>query len=398
MMIRVTVVISFVLLSVLAQAQNSGQHKSTALNEVVKTSEHVNENLPDKSSAKEAAMPGTALFDVLIATNEDCLFLLNGEVKGLALKDTFLYIKLPAGTYRYTARNPQSGDVHSDTFSVAKGQLNEIFIDMLYVMDVESEKRATALQNGLMPQKESVSETGSTANEQELNAISVLVADMVVVKGGSFVMGNNQSPAADEVEHQVMLNDFSMGKYEVTQQQWEALMGYNPSLNKDCAFCPVENVTWEEVMKFVRKINSISNRKFRLPTEAEWEYVARFGGKAEIEKAGGVEVFIRNTAWSYVNSDQRTHPVGKKQPNAAGIYDLFGNVSEWCMDWYGAFFYKEEYTEKNPEGPPLGKEKIIRGGNYKDYVGDRFRPSFRNKMNPKSKGSEIGFRLVMEVL
>jgi formylglycine-generating enzyme required for sulfatase activity len=149
-------------------------------------------------------------------------------------------------------------------------------------------------------------------------------------------------------------------------------------------------------MIFIRKLNSLSSKRFRLPTEAEWEYVARWGGKAEIEKAGGAEAYIQNSAWSFINSNQQSHPVGKKQPNAAGIYDLFGNVSEWCMDWYGAFFYKENYTEKNPQGPPLGKEKVIRGGNYKDYIGDRFRPSFRNKMNPKGKGSEVGIRLVME--
>jgi formylglycine-generating enzyme required for sulfatase activity len=152
----------------------------------------------------------------------------------------------------------------------------------------------------------------------------------------------------------------------------------------------------EEVMKFIRKVNSLSNKKFRLPTEAEWEYVAKAGGKAEIDKAGGVEEYIRRTAWNATDAGNKPHPVGTKQPNGWGVYDLLGNVSEWCADWYSTFFYKEEYTEKNPEGPPLGKEKVVRGGNYKDYLGDRFRPSVRNKMNPKAKGGEVGFRLVME--
>jgi formylglycine-generating enzyme required for sulfatase activity len=173
-------------------------------------------------------------------------------------------------------------------------------------------------------------------------------------------------------------------------------MGYNPSIFKNCSECPVENVSWEEVMVFVRRLNSLTNKKFRLPTEAEWEYVAKLGGKEEIEKAGGTEAYIRSAAWGFINSQQKTHPVGQKTPNTAGIYDLLGNVSEWCMDWYGAFFYKEDFTEKNPEGPPLGKEKVVRGGNYRDAVGDRFRPSFRNKANPKNKGSEIGFRLVLD--
>jgi formylglycine-generating enzyme required for sulfatase activity len=159
----------------------------------------------------------------------------------------------------------------------------------------------------------------------------------------------------------------------------------------------VENISWEEAMVFVRKLNGITGRKFRLPTEAEWEYVARMGGKAEIDKAGGAEAYIRKAAWAFTNSENKTHPVGKKQPNVSGVFVLFGNVSEWCMDWYGAFFYKEDFTEKDPAGPPLGKDKVIRGGNYKDFAGDRFRPSFRNKANPKAKGSEIGLRLVMEV-
>jgi formylglycine-generating enzyme required for sulfatase activity len=225
---------------------------------------------------------------------------------------------------------------------------------------------------------------------------NAIFSSMTAVKGGSFVMGNNRSPAADEAEHSVMLKPFRLGRYEVTQEQWETVMGYNPSVNKDCPACPVENVSWEEVMIFIRRLNNLSNQRYRLPTEAEWEFVAKAGGKAEIEKAGGTEEYIKKTAWGFVNSDGKTHPVGKKQPNALGIYDLTGNVSEWCMDWYGAFFYKEDFTEKDPEGPPLGKEKTVRGGNYKDYVGDRFRPSFRNKLNPKSKSGQVGFRLVME--
>jgi formylglycine-generating enzyme required for sulfatase activity len=172
-------------------------------------------------------------------------------------------------------------------------------------------------------------------------------------------------------------------------------MGSNPSLHTGCKTCPVENVSWEEVMIFIRKINSLSGKTFRLPTEAEWEYVAKFGGKEEIEKAGGAEEYIKKTAWASVNSGNQSQPIGKKQPNTVGIYDLTGNVPEWCFDWYDALFYKQEFTDKNPQGPPLGKDKVIRGGNYRDYIGDRFRPSFRNKMNPKSKSSEVGFRLVM---
>jgi formylglycine-generating enzyme required for sulfatase activity len=332
---------------------------------------------------------------------------INEELKGTVLKEEYLYLKLTPGTYRYTAKNPTTGDEWRDTFSIATGRPNEVFIDFMYAMDLENEKKAKVASNTIAPvaasaqkgAKPPVQKTEANKivdKEKELAVINSLIGNMVLLKGGNFIMGNNRSPSADETEHAVTLNPFLFGKYEITQEQWESLMRYNPSLNKNCPACPVENVSWEEVMIFIRKLNSITNKKFRLPTEAEWEYVAKLGGKAEIDKAGGVEEYIKKTAWGSINSENKTHPVGKKQPNTSGIYDLTGNVSEWCMDWYGAFFFKEDFTEKNPEGPPLGKEKVIRGGNYKDYIGDRFRPSFRNKMNPKTKSSEVGFRLVME--
>jgi formylglycine-generating enzyme required for sulfatase activity len=231
---------------------------------------------------------------------------------------------------------------------------------------------------------------------QEVTKINTIVANMVPIKGGSFVMGNNKASLRDEVEHPVTINKILFSKYEVTQSQWETIMGYNPSINRGCPTCPVENVSWEEVMKFIRKLNSVTGKRFRLPTEAEWEYVCKYGGQAEIETAGGREEYIKKTAWYFSNADKKTHPVGTMQPNAAGVFDMMGNVSEWCLDWYSESYYKEEYNQMNPEGPALGKEKVIRGGNYKDYVGDRFRPSFRNKRNPIEKSSELGFRLVLD--
>jgi formylglycine-generating enzyme required for sulfatase activity len=404
MITRITIVFVLLLLDTLSQAQTTSDRGKAGSNIAGSTSHTLRQSSANNAKARESNVTEAVPVDVLIATNEDCFFLLNDEVKGVALKDAFLYLKLNPGKYSYTARSQKTGDVYTDSFTVAKWQLNEVFIDMLYAIDagkeksagIEKEQQATVTADNPIKPKPEEETTQDPVKQKELMVINSLIADMVVIRGGSFVMGNNQSPAADETEHPVSLNAFSMGKYEVTQEQWEQLMGYNPSINRGCATCPVENVSWEEVMIFIRKLNSLSNKRFRLPTEAEWEYVARWGGKAEIEKAGGAEAFIQSSAWSFINSNQRSHPVGTKQPNTAGIYDLFGNVSEWCMDWYGAFFYKEDYTEKNPQGPPLGKEKIIRGGNYKDYLGDRFRPSFRNKMNPKAKGSEVGIRLVME--
>ncbi|RYF84575.1 MAG: hypothetical protein EON98_08840, partial [Chitinophagaceae bacterium] len=201
--------------------------------------------------------------------------------------------------------------------------------------------------------------------------------DKTGAEGDNFIMGNNRAPSKDETEHRVSVHSFLASKYEVTQNQWEVIMGYNPSLTLNCPTCPVDNVSWEEVIKFIHRLNSLSNRNFRLPTEAEWEYLAKLGGRKEIDAFGGQEEYIKKTAWNFINADKKTHPVGTKEPNAAGIYDLTGNVSEWCADWYSPDSYKMEMGNLSAEGPKSGKERVVRGGNYKDFIGDRFRPSFR---------------------
>ncbi|MDQ6610761.1 MAG: formylglycine-generating enzyme family protein [Bacteroidota bacterium] len=364
-------------------------------------------NKVDTVDKKNVIAPAP-LLEVLFATNEDCDLYIGEEWKGQVLKSEFLYLKLQAGNYSYKAKSKATLDELKDSFIVKQGDLNEVFMDLLYLVDEKNRQResvknnVTATGNPLVITKKKAADPKpeikkiESNKESEMSVINFLVANMVPIKGGAFVMGNNKAPSPDEVEHPVTVNNILFSKYEVTQHQWESIMGNNPSLNKGCPTCPVENVSWEEVLKFIRKINSIGDKKFRLPTEAEWEYVARIGGKTEIEKAGGQEEYIKKTAWYFANSGNKTHPVGRKDSNVAGIYDLTGNVSEWCSDWYGVYWYKEEYNHKNPEGPPLGKEKIIRGGNFKEYVGDRFRPSLRLKKNPVEKSGEVGFRLVME--
>lgn len=402
-MIRKTAILFFIIfLHGLCRAQDSLQNTKPAAD----TAAGNTKLQVETALANVTDTTPNLLQTVLFATNEDCQLFVNGEVRGFVSKEAFLYIKLAPGAYQYVARHPTTGEEWKDTFSIAKGKLNEVFIDFLYALDIAREKRARA-GSALPPVGSPSAVVPATAPKDKMEqkppvgdkavaAINSIVASMLPLNGGSFVMGNNKSPSDDETEHTVLLRPFQISRYEVTQEQWEAVMGANPSLHRGCRACPVENVSWEEVMLFIRKVNSLSSKTFRLPTEAEWEYVAKFGGKEEIDKAGGAEEYIKKTAWAAINSGSLSQPVGKKQPNTAGVYDLTGNVSEWCFDWYDAQFYKQEFTDKNPQGPPLGKDKVIRGGNYREYIGDRFRPSFRNKMNPKSKSSEVGFRLVME--
>jgi formylglycine-generating enzyme required for sulfatase activity len=186
----------------------------------------------------------------------------------------------------------------------------------------------------------------------------VFEPEMVLVEGGTFNMGNKDFPSP----HKVTLSSFSIGKYEVTQEQWEAIMGYNYSRFKDCKNCPVENVSWDEAQKFILKLNDATGKKYRLPTEAEWEYAARGGNKSKGYLFSGSNT-LDDVAWYEENNGKKTHPVGTKTPNELGIHDMSGNVWEWCSDWYGDY---SSLPQTNPKGPsyprrPDYPERVVRG-------------------------------------
>ncbi|RLD58109.1 MAG: sulfatase-modifying factor protein, partial [Bacteroidetes bacterium] len=161
---------------------------------------------------------------------------------------------------------------------------------------------------------------------------------MVFVKGGTFQMGSNNGGTDEKPVHRVSLDDFYIGKYEVTQKQWRKIMGNNPSHFFGCDNCPVETVSWNDVQKFITKLNQKTGQHYRLPTEAEWEYAARGGSFESPTKYAGNN-YVDKVAWYYNNSNEKTHPVGEKKPNKIGIYDISGNVWEWCSDWYSNNYY-----------------------------------------------------------
>ncbi|MEO6916335.1 MAG: SUMF1/EgtB/PvdO family nonheme iron enzyme, partial [Chitinophagaceae bacterium] len=179
-----------------------------------------------------------------------------------------------------------------------------------------------------------------------------LVSNMKSISSGFFAMGSDLGSNDEGPEHQVSISPFEVGKYEVTQKQWETIMGSNPSINQGCSDCPVENISYKDVEAFISKINKVGSKQFRLPTEAEWEYIA--------DKGSGSKN-LKGTSWYSVNSDKKTHPVGTKSPNTLGIYDISGNVAEWCGDWYLFNYYKSKSIE-NPSGPSSGQNKVVRGG------------------------------------
>ncbi len=215
--------------------------------------------------------------------------------------------------------------------------------------------------------------------------------EFVSVPAGKFMMGDVFGDGYDGEKpvHEVRLNSFYMGKYPVTQGQWKKVMGSNPSHFKKGDSYPVEKVSWDDVNEFIRKLFALNQGKhvFRLPTEAEWEYAARSGGKKE-KYAGGD--YIDDLAWYDGNSGSETHPVGQKKPNGLGIYDMSGNVWEWCADWYGPY---GSGAVSNPSGPSSGSVRVYRGGSWFNVAGN-CRSANRNRGGPGGRNGGLGFRVL----
>jgi formylglycine-generating enzyme required for sulfatase activity len=218
--------------------------------------------------------------------------------------------------------------------------------------------------------------------------------EFVWVLGGCYQMGSGMWTGNcydDEIPmHIVCVDGFWIGKYEVTQGQWQSLMGDNPSRFKNCGKnCPVERVSWNEAVEFARRLSQKTGYKFRLPTEAEWEYACRSGGREE--KYSGSDN-VDAVAWYLDNSSGHTHPVGSKRSNGLGIHDMSGNVWEWCQDWYNKYYYGISPWD-NPQGPSSGSVRVLRGGSWHINAG-RVRCAYRNRSGPGGRGDYVGFRLV----
>ncbi len=218
--------------------------------------------------------------------------------------------------------------------------------------------------------------------------------EFVLVKGGCFQMGDTfgEGYNREKPVHEVCVDDFYLGKYEVTQGEWQQVMGNNPSHFKKGDRCPVESVSWNDVQDYIRKLNKRSGRTYRLPTEAEWEYAARSGGKRE-KYAGSNSV--GDVAWHGDNSGGTSHRVGTKKPNGLGLYDMSGNVWEWCQDWYGEHYYSSS-PRQNPIGPVSGEERVFRGGGWRNSPG-YVRAANRRRFSPGITASGLGFRLSLSV-
>ena len=219
---------------------------------------------------------------------------------------------------------------------------------------------------------------------------------MITVEGGTFTMGasddDEEAYYNEKPAHEVTLSSYSIGETEVTQALWLAVMGSNPSRFTGDLTRPVECVSWNDCQAFIIKLNQLTGKTFRLPTEAEWEIAARGGNESMGYKyAGGND--INEVAWYRGNSSSKTHPVATKAPNELGLYDMSGNVFEWCSDWYDS--YTDADGQTNPQGPSSGSNRVSRSGNW-DTTADYCRVSFRLSRSPSSLNHSLGLRLALD--
>ena len=216
---------------------------------------------------------------------------------------------------------------------------------------------------------------------------------MIAVEGGTFQMGATSEQGSDAGSdeypvHSVTLSDYYIGETEVTQELWEAVMGSNPSYFSGNPQRPVEKVSWNDCQEFITRLNELTGKNFRLPTEAEWEYAARGGNESQGYKYSGSNT-IGNVAWYRDNSSSATHNVKTKSPNELGIYDMSGNVWEWCEDRYGSY---SSGSQTNPTGPSSGFSRVLRGGSCYSYA-KGCRVSLRGSRDSDTRFNGSGFRL-----
>lgn len=340
-------------------------------------------------SAQEERLPPEIQADIIIsAAKKDILAgKWKDAVQGLenALK---LGVKLPGEFYFHYGKALFKIGNYDESLSSLTSYLTLIGREGEYyeeavtlVVDARNEQEDAKLRS-----LESKHQRTETADETE--------DDMVYIKGGCFDMGDIFGDGEDDEKpvHTVCVGDFYLAKTEVTQKQWTDIMGHNPSKFK-CGDCPVERVSWNNVQDFIKKLNKATGMNYRLPTEAEWEYAARNGGGKEKWAGTDRKSELDEYAWYYNNSPKTgTHAVAGKEPNGLGLYDMMGNVWEWCSDLYDRYYY-ENSPAKDPQGPSDGSSRVLRGGGWKSKP-DHLRTVDRNDFIPTSKKfANIGFRL-----
>ena len=311
-------------------------------------------------------------------------------------------ITLPVGLHSYIVASEgyesEEGSVKLKASSPSNLQITlvkDIVTSNQVVPKENIQEVASSNSNGIS----SANSPSSKSNVTKPKSITIhlkkgISIEMMKVEADSFIMGatsTKEEPDEDEkpAHEVIVLQNYYLGKYEVTQEVWKAVMGNNPSKFKGPNL-PVEMVSWNDCQKFIAKLNRMTGLQFRFPTEAEWEFAARGGKESKGYQYCGSDN-IADVAWFSANSNSKTHPVGMKKPNELGLYDMSGNVMEWCQDWYGRY---GSLSQKDPTGSYVGTLRINRGGCWYSYP--RFcRSSSRNKLKPDDCYFNLGLRLAL---
>jgi len=321
------------------------------------------------------------------------MVLLAGTVTTVALPPVIEKCKtcgLPIGRCKYKGKHPakqESSKPKKETSKPKKESSNR-------KQETAKPNRGNNSQSSTNRSTPSSASTGMSQAQRD-RVLSELEANMVWVEGGTFTMGATSEQGRDAYSgekpaHQVTLSGFYICKYEVTQELWQAVMGSNPSEFHGNLNRPVERVSWNDSQEFIDKLNRLTSKRYRLPTEAEWEYAARGGNRSRGYKYSGSDN-QGSVAWYTDNSGSTTHPVGLKSPNELGLYDMSGNVWEWCADWYGSY---SSGSQINPVGPSSGSYRVIRGGCWFYYAWS-CRVSHRRGIAPTYRHSSLGLRLAL---
>lgn len=314
-----------------------------------------------------------------------CNVVANAFVKGDVNGDDMVTAADVTALYDYLLNNDASHLVNGDV----DGNGNITSSDVTFVYNI--------LLGNVLPEEPQIT-------EYTVNGVTF---KMVNVEGGTFTMGGTAEQGNDVYNselpaHQVTLSSFAIGQTEVTQELWQAVMGNNPSAFNGSSFGfdlqrPVEKVTWNDCQQFITTLNQLTGRTFRLLTEAEWEYAARGGNKSQGYKySGSNDIDAVGWYWGNVSHEvgagYGTHTVASKQPNELGLYDMAGNVLEWCSDWYVSGYSSE--AQVNPTGPETGNRRVLRGGSFAREA-NACRVSCRDGWLPTGQFSDVGLRLAM---
>ena len=308
-----------------------------------------------------------------VTVDLDCVLYIDGEEYGTLVPGRLQKIPLQEGEYMLRFESVEN------EMDFAEMEFNMPDKDKLYRVDL------------LQIKQDREHREREAQGEFEVNGVKF---KMMKVEGGTFTMGATKEQGSDAWDdekpaHQVTLSDYYIGETQVTQALWKSVMGNNPSFWEGDNL-PVEKVSWEDAQVFIKKLNGITGRTFRLPTEAQWEYAARGGKNSKGYKYSGSNS-IDEVAWYDGNSRARIHPVKEKKANELGLYDMSGNVYEWCNDWYGDY---SSDAQTNPQGPDEDSYRVLRGGSWHYLAGD-CRVSYRSCYDPERRYYHVGFRLVM---